>query len=188
MVWQALQPKTTRNALEPFSASGAISSTLLFHTGLHFNQLLLYASTQHFWASRPSILSLKKTSIRHKHYFRLFLVLCKETTDVHTAVLRLMCLSHIFLPETIGGNYALFDYVSNSVLLAWNYRKHIAQTDGRLCVCYINLCSSISRVPKADISAASPEWAVFCSIRPISQPFRHRFLYYLLHFHNPSQS
>ena len=32
-------PQTTRNALEPFSASGAISFSLPFPTGLHFNQL-----------------------------------------------------------------------------------------------------------------------------------------------------
>lgn len=34
-------PQTTRNALEPFSASGAKSFSLPFPTGLHFNQLLL---------------------------------------------------------------------------------------------------------------------------------------------------
>ena len=55
----------------------------------------------------------------------------------------------------------------NVSLLAWNYRKHIAQTDGRLCVCYIVLPSSISRVPRAHISAASRNPPDFCSICPI---------------------
>ena len=74
----------------------------------HYLFILACISTSSFLstqASRPSVLSLKKTSFRHKHYFRIFLVLCKETTDVHTAALHTMCLSHIFLPETIEGKY-----------------------------------------------------------------------------------
>ena len=72
-------------------------------------------------------------------------------------------------------------------VLAWNYRKHIAQTIPPVCVCYITLPYSISRVPRAHISAVSRNPPDFCSICPILQPFQHRFLYYLLHFHSPSQ-
>ena len=39
------------------------------------------------------------------------------------------------------------------------------------CVCYINLRSSISRVPKAHILISSRIEEVFCSIRPILCPF-----------------
>ena len=78
-----------------------------------------------------------------------------------------------------------YTHVSNPVLLAWNYQKHITQTDGRLCVCYINFRSSISRVPKAHITPTSRERSEICSICPIFQPFQHHFLCYLLHFHNP---
>lgn len=46
-------------------------------------------------------------------YISLSGLLLRETIDGC-----LMCLSHIFLPETIGGNCTLFGYVSKPVLLA----------------------------------------------------------------------
>ena len=153
----------------------------------HYLFLLACISTSSFYstqASRPSVLSLKKTSFRHSIFSvysrssigrpsissRLLSTLCVYPISsclklsVEIAPFLTMCLTPYFLPETIKGN-----------VLA-------------ICVCYINLCSSISRVPKAHIAAFFWNWLVFCSICPISQPFRHRFLYYLLHFHNPSQS
>ena len=64
----------------------------------------------------------------------------------------------------------------NVSLLAWNYQKHITQTAFQICVCYIVLASSISGVPKAHILENLKHQLVFCSICPILQPFRHRFL------------
>ena len=153
----------------------------------HYLFLLACISTSSFYstqASRPSVLSLKKTSFRHKH----FPIYSRSSIGSPPMSTRLFCALCVYPISSCLKLSTVYTRLLNVSLLAWNYRKHIAQTDGRLCVCYINLCSSISRVPKADISAASPEWAVFCSIRPISQPFQHRFLCYLLHFHNPSQS
>ena len=176
-----ISPQTTRNALEPFSASGAKSFSLPFPTGLLFNQLLLYASTQHFWASRPSVLSLKKTSLRHKR-FSVYSWSSVRRPPLSTRLLWTLCVYPISSCLKLSTVYTRLLNVS---LLAWNYRKHIAQTDGRLCVCYINLCSSISRVPKAHIAAFFWNWLVFCSIRPILRPFQCHFLCDLLRFRSP---
>ena len=75
----------------------------------------------------------------------------------------------------------------NVSLLAWNYRKHIAQTTGSVCICYITLPSSIGIPPKAHIAAFFWSWLVFCSICPISQPFQHHFLCYLHYSRSPSR-
>ena len=155
---EQISPQTTRNALEPFSASGAISSTLLFHTGLHFNQLLLIHTD-----SRPSILSLKKTGHRHSN-FSVYSWSSVRRPPMSTRLLRTLCVCPISSCLKLSRGYTRLLNVS---LLVWNYQKHITQTDGRLCVCYINLCSSISRVPKAHIAAFFWSWLVFCSICPI---------------------
>ena len=52
-------------------------------------------------------------------------------------------------------------YVSIPYLLSWNYRKYIAQTAFQICICYIILPSSISRVPRAHILISSGMKDVF---------------------------
>ena len=153
----------------------------------HYLFQLACISTSSFYstqASRPSVLSLKKTGHRHSN-FSVYSWSSVRRPPMSTRLLCTLCVCPISSCLKLSRGYTRLLNVS---LLAWNYQKHITQTDGRLCVCYINFRSSISRVPKADISAASPEWAVFCLICPISQPFQHHFLCYLLHFRSPSRS
>ena len=102
-----------------------------------------------------------------------------------TRLLCTLCVCHISSCLKLSRGYTRLLNVS---LLAWNYQKHITQTAFQICICYIVLASSISGVPKAHIAAFFWSWLVFCSIRPISQPFQHHFLCYLLHFRGPQQS
>ena len=119
----------------------------------HYLFLLACISTSSFLSTRtlaprysPSRIQALDISI-----FRLFLHFLPQPTDVHTAHFRLelhlMCMSHVFLPETIEGNAKA------------------------ICVCYITLPSSISRVPRAHIAGISEIYPNICLIRPMFVPF-----------------
>ena len=144
-----ISPQTTRNVLEPFSASGAKSFSLPFPTGLHFNQLLLLPQLN---TSEP--LALRYSPLR-RPALDISIIFVYSWSSVRrppmsTRLLSTLCVYPISSCLKLSTVYTRLLNVS---LLAWNYRKHIAQTDGRLCVCYINLRSSISGVPKAHIAA-----------------------------------
>lgn len=181
MVWQALQPITWWNALEPFSASGAKSFSLPFPTGLHFNQL-------------PSIRSSTPTFLRYSPYRTTelkSLFLNPSTRASKHSLVRWWTMWKSTYPYPASSCLKLstvYTRLLNVSLLAWNYQKHITQTDGRLCVSYINFRSSISRVPKAHILPCRSNRAAICSICPILWPFQHHFLCYLPDFHSPLQS
>ena len=184
--------------------------SLLFHTGLHFNQLPSISPHGHQPIAPPSDLFSRISLCYVPHT-------CRQTIRTVQPIVSSLRYSpnrtdkswYPFLSRPQGpqcssvpvwkstypypASYCLklstvFSGLLNVPVLAWNYQKHITQTDGRLCVCYINLCSSISRVPKADIAAFFWSWLVFCSICPILWPFQHHFLCYLPDFHSPLQS
>jgi len=150
MLWSPFQPPE-RNRSHYFFLLACISTSSFFSTR----------------ASRPSVLSLKKTSFRHS----IFSVYSRSSIgrpSISTRLLWTLCVCPMSSCLKLSrGNM----YVSNSVLLAWNYRKHITQTISPVCICYINLRSSISGVPKAHILISSMTWADFCSIYPMFVPF-----------------
>ena len=97
-----------------------------------------FTSTQHFRASRPSVLSLKKTSLRHSSLYVYFRTFCLGV-PMSTRLLWTLCVCPMSSCLKLSrGNM----YVSNPVLLAWNYRKHITHTTNSVCVCYITVASS----------------------------------------------
>ena len=143
----------------------------------HYFFILACISTSSFFstrASRPSVLSLKKTSIRHSIISVYSCTSClrppmsTRPLSAHFGEKYTVCVCPMSSCLKLSTVYTRLLNVS---LLAWNYQKHIAQTDGRLCVCYIVLPSSISRVPRAHILISSRMRVNFCSIRPMFVPF-----------------
>ena len=151
----------------------------------HYFFILACISTSSFFstrASRPSVLSPTRPALDIS-IFRLFLYFLPRSTDVHTAALRPMCLSHIFLPETIGGNYTLFDYVTNPVLLARNHRR---QRKSDMCLLYY-CCLFLKHSTEGTHTHKLRDEGRFLFNPPNVRPVFSIFLYDLPHFRSPTQ-
>ena len=137
--WPAFQPAPIYLSTWASANSSALRPLLPDSTLLYPSHLL---SANPYCPARCEfslVLSLKKTSFRHKHFSHLFLVLSKETIDVHTA--------------HFGENYTVCVYPISSCLklsvkiapfltmclILYFLRKTIEGTNNSVCVCYITL-------------------------------------------------